>query len=319
MRVIVLGGTWFVGRVLTEALVAAGHTVLVVHRGISEPAEFPAVQHLHAERGTWPARRADFAAFGPDAAVDVSAGNTAGARAVLAALPAGIRLVALSSVDVYRAYEALRNGVQTDPVPLTEDSPLRATRYLDGPQWENLEIEEAYLAAGATILRLGAVYGEHDYQHRFEPVLRRVRAGRKHLPVGEGSFLFSRIYVGDVARAVLAVLASRRCSGECLNIVEAQTPPIRLLYQQIITAAGADLELVRVPASALPADLRATGELSQHLLASAAKARDLLGWQDRAGDQELRRSVAWHRTHPPSEPDTDWSPDDRALAHQMNR
>ena len=314
MRVIVLGGTWFVGRALTEGLAGAGHTVLVVHRGLREPAEFPAVQHLHAARRAWPARQAAFAAFGADAAVDVSAGNASGAQAALAALPAGLRLVALSSVDVYRAYEALHNGAQTDPVPLTEESPLRATRYIDGPQWENLEIEEAYLAVGATILRLGAVYGEHDYQHRFEPVLRRVRAGRKQLPVGTGSFLFSRIYVGAVAQAVLAALASGRSAGECLNIVEAQTPPIRLAYQQIISASGADLNLVRVPDSALPADLRGTGAVSQHLLASGAKARDLLGWSDTADDQVLRRSVAWHLDHPPSGPDSDWSADDCALA-----
>jgi hypothetical protein len=64
-------------------------------------------------------------------------------------------------------------------VPLTEESPLRTQRYVDGPAWENLDVEEAYLGAGATILRLGVVYGEHDCQRRFEPVLRRVRAGRR--------------------------------------------------------------------------------------------------------------------------------------------
>ncbi len=46
MRVILLGGTWFVGRAIAEALVGAGHEVLIVHRGIAEPAGLPAVQHL---------------------------------------------------------------------------------------------------------------------------------------------------------------------------------------------------------------------------------------------------------------------------------
>ena len=126
--------------------------------------------------------RAAFAAFGADAAVDVSAANGPDAAAALAALPPGIALVALSSVDVYRAYESLHRGTQTDSVPLTEESPLRTGRHIDGPAWENLDVEEAYLGAGATVLRLGAVYGEHDYQHRFEPVLRRVRAGRPGCP-----------------------------------------------------------------------------------------------------------------------------------------
>jgi nucleoside-diphosphate-sugar epimerase len=317
VRVIVLGGTWFVGRAITEALVSAGHSVLIVHRGISEPPDLPRVQHLHAERGTWPAHRAAVAAFGADAAVDVSAGNAAGARAALSALPPGVRLVALSSVDVYRAYEALRNGTQADPVTLTEESPLRISRHLDGPQWENLEIEEAYLGAGATILRLGAVYGEHDYQHRFEPVLRRVRAGRRQLPVGAGNFLFSRVYVGDVAQAVLAALGNGQGFGRCLNIVEAQTAPMRLFYEQVIGATDGSLELVRVPDEMLPADLRDTGALGQHLLASAAKAGTTLGWRDTAGLQVLRRAVTWHLAHPPSELDEDFSGDDAALARAI--
>ena len=160
MRVIVLGGTRFIGRAIAETLTAAGHAVLVVHRGINEPADLLGVEHLHAERSGWPGCRAAFAAFGADAAVDVSAANGPDARAALAALPPGIALVALSSVDVYRAYGALHGGMQTDAVPLTEESPLRTVRHIDGPEWENLDVEEAYLAAGATILRLGAVYGE---------------------------------------------------------------------------------------------------------------------------------------------------------------
>ena len=199
-------------------------------------------------------------------------------------------------------------------MPLTEESPLRTTLHIEGPQWENLEIEEAYLSAGATILRLGAVYGEHDYQRRFEPVLRRVRAGRRQLPVGTGSFLFSRVYAGDVAQAVLATVTSARSAGECLNIAEHQTSPVRLFYEQVISAAGANLELARVPDQMLPPDLKDTGALSQHLLASPAKAHQMLGWRDTADHHVLRRAVTWHLDHPPGDPDSDFSADDTALA-----
>ena len=268
MRVIVLGGTRFIGRAIAGALTAAGHAVLVAHRGMTEPAGLPAVEHLHAGRGAWPGYRAAFAAFGADAAVDVSAGNGPDARAALAALPPGIRLVALSSVDVYRAYEALRSGTQTDPVPLTEESPLRAARHIDGPQWENLDIEEAYLAAGATILRLGAVYGEHDYQRRFEPALRRVRAGRPRLPVGAGSFLGSRVYAGDVAEAALAALGTRRATRAPTS--PATTTPLPLPGKPgrgaederglaTVIRPPAPVDLARRPGAAPPCRGTATG------------------------------------------------------------
>ena len=310
MRVIVLGGTRFIGRAIVEALTEAGHAVLVIHRGISEPTDLHGAEHLHAERHAWAGRQAQLADFGADAAVDVSAANGPDARAALAALPPGLALVALSSVDVYRAYQALHDGTQTDAVPLTEQSPLRTRRHVDGPDWENLDVEEAYLGAGATILRLGAVYGEHDYQHRFEPVLRRVRAGRTRLPVGSGSFVWSRVYAGDAAQAVLAALGTR----QCLNIVEDQAAPMSLFYEQVISAAVATLELVRVPDQALPPDLQETGTLSQHLLASPHKAREVLGWSAAASPHVLHRAVAWHLRHPPRDTNPDFSADDEALA-----
>jgi nucleoside-diphosphate-sugar epimerase len=267
VRVIVLGGTWFVGRAITEALTSAGHSVLIVHRGISEPPDLPRVQHLHAERSIWPAHRAAFAAFQADAAVDVSAGNAAGAHAALSALPPGTRLVALSSVEVYRAYEAVRNGTQTDAVPLTEESPLRTGR-----------------------------------------------AGRRQLPVGAGNFLFGRVYVDDVAKAVLAALTRDHGGRRCLNIVETGTAPMRLFYEQVIGATGGSLELVRVPDETLPPDLRDTGVVSQHLLASPARAVTMLGWRDTAGPQILRRAVGWHLARRTAKPDDDFSADDAALA-----
>lgn len=58
---------------------------------------------------------------------------------------------------------------------------------------------------------------------------------------------------------------------------------MRLHYEQVIAAADASLELVRVPGEALPADLAVTGTISQHLLASPAKAREVLGWRGGGG------------------------------------
>jgi nucleoside-diphosphate-sugar epimerase len=248
-----------------------------------------------------------------EAAVDVSALNGSGAASALRALPPELRLVAISSGDVYRAYGSLHAGVHTDPLPLSEQSPLRWARHIDSPNWENLEIEEHYLAAGAIVLRLGAVYGEWDYQHRFEFVLRRVRAGRRQLPIGSGTFLFSRIYVRDVAAAVTAVLERGDVAGEVFNIVESTTSPYRLFAEQIIRAAGSDLELVRVAEHLLPEDLAITGSLSQHLLLDASKARRTSQWQDSDPQEALRQSVGWHLDNPPTDASDDFGQDDVAL------
>ena len=317
MRVVVLGGTWFVGRSICRELAVRGHELMVVHRGRSEPPDLAAPRHLHAPRESWPQQRARFAAFRPDAAVDVAALDGQGARNALEALPSGLRLVALSSVDVYRAYESARAGIHTEAVPLSEQAALRETRHLDGPQWENLDIEARYLAAGGVVLRLGAVYGPHDYQHRLEFILRRIRARRARIPIGAGTILFSLVYVDDVATAVAAALETEACEGEVFNVVEAATPSIRLLAQRILAAAGSDAELVAVPDDALPADLRITRAGGQAVLADASKARQRLGWRETDSAQALRRTVEWHLRHPPDTADRGFAADDAALELAM--
>jgi nucleoside-diphosphate-sugar epimerase len=313
MRIAILGGTRFIGRAVVERLAAEGHELLVVHRGENEPAGLPAVAHAHVDRHDGPALAGALEPFGPEALVDISGMNAVAADAALGAVGPGVKLVAISSGDVYRAYDGVRFDWTSDGLPLTEDSPLRERRFVDGREHENLELEERYLPRGATVLRLGAVYGEHDYQRRFEFILRRVRAGRSRIPIGSGQFLFSRVYVGDVAAAVSLALAGE-FAGEAFNVVEPVTAPYRLFAEQILAAAGAsEVELVRVRDDLLPPDLALTGAVDQHLLMDSWKARTVLGWAPADPAEALRRSVQWDLANPPADASADFSADDAVL------
>lgn len=314
------GGTRFVGRAIVDELAGAGHEVLVVHRGNLEPTDMPAVQHLHVERTELVTHRNELAAFRPDGAVDCRALTRADAESVLEALPSDVRLVVVSSVDVYRAFGALNQNLETDPVPLDETSPVRPTRYpyrdlTPGlEQYDKLDVEDVYLPRGATSVRLPMVYGEHDYQLREEFLLRRVRAGRVRIPFGSGSWLACRGYVRDIARGVHLVLQTPATAGEVLNLCEDRTYSMRMWSQMILDAAGSTAELVRVADDVLPEDLKPTGTLSQHIPVSAKKARSMLGWTTSDPAESLRTTVRWHLANPPSNPDLDFSADDLALA-----
>lgn len=318
MRVLVLGGSKFIGRRIVEDLVVRGDDVLIVHRGDTEPADLVACEHLHADRNDFARVAPDVRAFAPDAVVDTIALTRADTEAVVPHLP-DVPTVVLSSVDVYEAYDVLRFGGTMHGVPLDEDSPVRAKRYpyrgmnMVSDDYEKLDVEPVYLARGASVLRLGFVYGEHDPQRREEFVLRRVRAGRARLPFGGGEWIGSRVYVGDVASAVLAALATERARGEVLNVVETRSPSIRGWAQEILAAAGAEAELVRVPDATLPGDLELTGVQHQHMLASNAKARALLDWAPRDPADTVPISVRWHLMHPPEQPDA-LTADEEALA-----
>jgi UDP-glucose 4-epimerase len=323
MKVAVLGGTRFIGRAIVEEVAAAGHELLVVHRGSREPIDTVAVEHAHLERQDLTSLREILAGFRPDALVDTCAMTRADAEGAVAALPGEARLLVLSSMDVYRAYDGLRSGRETDPVPLDESAAVRTERYPyrgkmpdlpNADDYEKLDVEEVYLARRATVCRLPFVYGEHDGQRREEFVLRRVRAGRDRIPFGRGTWLASRGYVRDIAAGVRLALECERAAGEVLNLSEARAWSIWSWARQILEAAGSAAELVAVDEAALPADLHFSASQAQHLLVNTSKARALFGWVHRDPAEAVPRSVRWHLEHPPEQPDPDFEADDRALA-----
>jgi nucleoside-diphosphate-sugar epimerase len=322
MRAIVLGGTRFIGRAIVDALVAAGHELLICHRGTAEPVGLPAVAHLHAERAELREHRRQLDAFHAEAVVDCYAMSARDARALLIALPLPeLHRVVLSSQDVYRAFATVQSkALATDSVPVMEDAPLRADRFPSRhePGYEDyskLDVEQIVLAAGATVLRLPMVYGPHDYQRREEFVLKRVRAGRLRIPVGAANGLLPLALVDDVARGVVAAVERGAQGATIYNLAPARTDPMAIWMYRILAAADSAAELVRVPdGTALPSDLGLTGAFSQPLIISSAKARQELGYQDTDPDAAVSRSVRWHLAHPPEDASRDFSADDRALA-----
>jgi nucleoside-diphosphate-sugar epimerase len=326
VRVLVLGGTRFVGLSLVDELLDAGHTVAVVHRGVHEPEAMPAVQHIHVERLALKRCRRELASFRPDAVIDMSAMTAADAQAVLDALDPSIRLVVASSIDVYRACASISEGTVTDPVPLAEDAALRdgpapdrdvvppGWSY-DGPSYEKRDVERIYLNRDAVVCRLPMVYGEHDYNRREEFILRRVRAGRDRIPIGVGSFLCSRGYAPELARGIRLAMESGG-EAEVFNLAESTCAPIRLWVEQILEAAGHEAGLVPVSDACLPDDLLLTAAIPQPWLVDVAKAEERLGWAHEPPRECVERSVRWHLDHPPwpTRDDLDFSGDDAALA-----
>lgn len=321
MRIVVIGGTEFIGFRLVEKLVGRGDEVLVTHRGHTEPADAAACAHLHVDRRELVTVAGQVAAFRPDAVVDTCAMSAADVESVLPYLP-DVHLVVLSSMDVYRVYELMLTDDHTPmPVPFDEDGPLRTGRYpyrgkgIGMDDYDKLDVEPAYLKRDGTVLRLAMVHGSRDPQRREEFLLGRLRAGRTRIPVGPCRTLTTRLHVDDAALAVIAALDRPLvAAGEVFNIGEAATYSTRAWIELIMAEVGAAAELVGVPDGALPADLRLTRAHAQHLVASSSKAMTLLNWYTQDPATSVARSVRWHLDHPPAKTVTDFRADDHALA-----
>lgn len=327
MRIAIVGGTRFIGAALVEDLVNHDHEVAVIHRGTTEAEGLPDVTHVHIDRHDVAAMRRAVTDHCPDALVDTCAYTRADARDLVAALPDDLAVVVLSSMDVYRAFHTLRtDGEPLDAQPMDEDAPVRTgdERYLfrgesrddldtDMDDYENLDVEEVVLDRGATVLRLPMVYGERNPMVREGHVLRRVLAGRRRIPIGSGTLLWTKGYVRDVAAAIRLAIELGGAPGDAVTIGERQTMSMRQWTRAILDATGHDAELVSVPDDALPDDMVMTKSFTQHVLVRSDRARKLWGWQDRDPHDALATSVAWHLQRLDAA-DFDPAQDDAALA-----
>src|SRR5512142_637964 len=137
MKMLVIGGTGFLGPPVVRELLRHRHEVAVFHRG-GRTAELRAnvrelpVQHFSGDRRHLAASKEDFRRFEPDVVIDLILSSGAQAQEMVRVF-AGLarRVVAISSMDVYRACAVLHGTDQgaLEPMPVSEDSPLRC-----GPQ-----------------------------------------------------------------------------------------------------------------------------------------------------------------------------------------
>jgi nucleoside-diphosphate-sugar epimerase len=98
------------------------------------------------------------------------------------------------------------------------------------------------------------------------------------------------------------------------NVGEVATDTMREYARRILRLAGCDAELVTVPDEDVPADLAVTRSAAQHFLCDSGKLARTLGWRPADPEVSVGRSVRWHLAHLPESADTDFTPDDRALA-----
>src|SRR5436190_12502743 len=163
MRILFLGGTRFIGPHAVEESRRAGHEVLVFHRG--EGCDESG--HVHGAFERFDESVAELRAFDPDVVVDMLAVRPEHAARV-ASFPSARSAVVLSSQDVYRAFGLIwkTEPGPPDPLPLDEDAPLREVVIHEEYDKTGVEAALARLDVLVTILRIAAVHGPGDYQHR---------------------------------------------------------------------------------------------------------------------------------------------------------
>jgi nucleoside-diphosphate-sugar epimerase len=316
MNVQFLGGTGFVGAHAVRRLTALGHDTTVVHRGQTEPDLPPAVRHVHhpdlgfGRHDQFLSGVADeLRGLEPDVVVDMIPESDVDAEIVMRTFR-GIarRVVGISSMDVYRAYGRLhrREPGPLEPIPLTEEAPLREQFYPDTPGFEKILAERVLLGDAVlpgTVLRWPMVYGPGDPQHRIARYLRQMDAGRPAILLEEShaGWTASRGYSENVALSVVLAVTDDRAAGRVYNVGEADALSDMEWVQAIAQAAGWEGRVVAVPQDDAPPHLLQKLETHQHWVVDTTRLRRELGYKELMPRLEaLKQTVEWERANPPS-------------------
>jgi nucleoside-diphosphate-sugar epimerase len=322
MRVLVIGGTGFIGPHIVRGLLAAGHDVVVFHRG--HAAAPPGAREVIGDRRQLTTSAAPLRELAPDVVVDVilSSGRQAYELMDVCRGHAG-RVVGLSSMDVYRACgvtHRLEDG-PLEPLPLRETSsrrtklqtyPLAQIQMLQqvfgwlDEEYDKIPVEDAILGdreLPGTILRLPMVYGPGDPLRRYYPIVKRVMDGRRTIPMSAdmAGWRGTRGYVENVAAAIVRAVQSPRAAGRIYNVGDADTLTELEWARQVAHAMKWEGEFRLMPDDRLPPYLRAPGNTAQHWVADTTPVREELGVCDAIDRREaVRRTVLWERTHSPA-------------------
>jgi len=307
MKLLVLGGTKFLGRHAVDAALEAGHDVTIFTRGQTNPGLFPDVEHLLGDRD---GKLDALAGHRWDGVVDTSGYVPRVVRRSAELLRDAVgRYVFVSSISVYDDFSK----------PVNESSPVAE---LDDPTTE--EIMEAYGALKAACenvveevfgersarVRAGLIVGPYDPTDRFTYWPRRIALGGDVLGPGSPEAPVQFVDARDLARWLVKLALDG--PGGTFNATGPEEP---LTFTQLLARArdaiGSDANVVWVDDQrVLDAEVQPWTELPLWLpgaeyagMARADISRALAaGLTFRPVEETIVDTLAWDRGVPGDRP-----------------
>jgi len=242
MRILILGGTIFLGRYLVEAAQARGHEVTLFNRGKHNPDLFPEVEKLQGDRNS------DLSALQGrrwDAVVDTCGYFPRQVRESAGLLADSVgHYTFISSISAYSDYTK-KDMDESGPVGKLEDETVEeVTGETYGPLKALCEQAAENALPGRTLnIRPGLIVGPHDPSDRFTYWPCRVAKGGEVLAPGDPDMLVQIIDVRDLAEWNVRMIEANRT-----GLYNATGPEQPLIMRQVLeeskAVSGSDADLV---------------------------------------------------------------------------
>jgi nucleoside-diphosphate-sugar epimerase len=302
---LVVGGTRFIGRHVVEDLRAHGYEVTLFNRGRHDDpfADADAVAHVEGDRTVDRDLRAAALSVDPDLVVDMVAYHPGDVESALDSFGDAEAYVYVSSGAAYGADAIPKREDETDLAACTPDqatSEADATygnRKAEGDRLLREAAAEPDLSVRPVSVRPCVVYGPHDYTERLDYWLARIDRYDRVLVPGDGTNVWHRAYVEDVASAIRLV-GEHGAAGEAYNVGDRRLTTLEELVETAARAMDTDVEIVHASerelgVAGLSTDAFPLYRGYPHVLSTAKVAE--LGWSSTPVEEAMARTVADHR------------------------
>jgi 2'-hydroxyisoflavone reductase len=247
MRVLVIGGTLFIGKLLVKRLLAADHEVTILHRKAEQPFG-RRVRNAIADRNDAASIRSALAGLRFEAVYDIAydwerGTNAAQVEATAKSIPGDLtRYIFMSSVAAYG-----------DGLNHAEDDPLASDIHQD-PYVRNKAASERALFRmyhesrfPVVTMRPPFVYGPDNPFYREAFFWDRMRIDRPVIIPGDGNRLLQFVYVNDLVDACFNALQKHTAPGRAFNVADEKPLTQVELVAEFARVIGKQTNTVRVP------------------------------------------------------------------------
>jgi nucleoside-diphosphate-sugar epimerase len=313
MRILVMGGTRFIGVYLTRLLVAQGHDVVLFNRG-NRPAPIAGVQQIQGDR-TDPAQlKAKLASESFDAIFDNNGRELNDTQPLVEIFKDRLQhFVYVSSAGVYQKTQ--------QPPHIEGDAIDPKSRHLGKHETEHYLTEQNI---PFTAIRPVYIYGPQNYNPLEAWFFDRLSHNRPIPIPGNGLHITQLGHIQDLASAMVAVLGNPKTIGQIYNISGDRFVTFDGLAQACAQAMGQspqDIKIVHYDPKSFDFGKKKAFPLrTQHFFTSIAKAKTDLDWVPQFdlvnGLQDSYQSD--YRPNQQTKPAPDFSTDDLILNPKNN-
>ncbi|MCD2202121.1 SDR family oxidoreductase [Halobacterium sp. KA-6] len=301
---LVVGGTRFIGRHLVEELLAHDYRVTTFNRGKHDDpfADDDRVHHVQGDRTDRKALLTAKREVEPDVVFDCVAYKPREVEHAIDIFGGVDAYVYVSSGAAYADEDVPKREDETTLESCTAEQATDDSMETYGPRkaaGDRIVFQAAERGVNAMSVRPPVVYGPHDYTERLAYWVHRVAEHDEVVVPGDGTNLWQRVYVEDVARG-LRLVAEEGEPGEAYNVGDRNAVSLDRMLDLIADALGTDVERVYTsPREVDIVDLDLEGfplyRDYPHLL-DTSKVEEL-GYESTPVEEAMAETVDAHREH----------------------